>query len=71
MTGKKEIKLILIDRDLTIAELARRVHRSRTWTSQVLYGHETSVATRKAIARTLGMKVSELWPKNNKHKEAA
>jgi len=66
--NRDEIKILLIRRGFLVAELARTIGHSRTWTSQVLYGHAKSDSTRRAIARTLGVKVSELWPSD---KEAA
>lgn len=68
--SRKEIKRILLDRDMTIADLARRINRCRPYTSQVLYGHETSVLTRKAIAQVLDMKISDIWPDRNGKKAA-
>jgi cyanate lyase len=57
----KDIKKLLIDKDLTIAGLARKIGRSRVWTSYVINGHMQSPATRKAIAKELGTKVEDLW----------
>lgn len=66
----KMIKDLLWDKDLDVAKLARRINRSRTWTSLVLYGIKKSDFTRQAIANTLGVSVEELWPENG-HKKAA
>ncbi len=63
---RKEIKRLLLDRDITVASLARRIHRCRSHTSQVLYGHETSRPTRRAIAQVLDVKVREIWPDNRR-----
>lgn len=65
-TVEKKAKMLLWEHDLDVAKLARRIGKSRTWTSQVLYGHEKSEGTRKAIARILG---EYIWP--NHHKRAA
>lgn len=62
----KKIKNLFWDKDLDVSKLARIIGRSRTWTSQVLYGHVKSEATRRAIASALGVRVEELWPENNK-----
>jgi lambda repressor-like predicted transcriptional regulator len=64
------IKNLLWLKELDVAKLARCIGRSRTWTSQVLYGHQKSQATRSAIANALGLTVEELWPNNNKRKAA-
>jgi len=66
-TLERRAKLILWDKGLDVSKLARLVHRSRTWTSQILYGHERSEQTRKAIAEVLG---EYIW-NNNKHRKAA
>lgn len=60
----KQIKKMLIDQSLSIAELARRIGKSRTWTSLVINGNMKSPATRMLIARGLGVKVQELWPED-------
>jgi len=62
----KTIRHILVDQDLSIAELARRIDKSRTWTSLVINGHMKSPGTRKAIAHELGKRVDELWENNGK-----
>jgi len=49
-----KVKNLLWLRGLDVAKLARLIKKSRPWTSQVLYGHAKSEATRKAIARALG-----------------
>lgn len=70
MTAKnkatKRIRILIWEKDLNVAALARRIGKSRTWTSQVLYGRMRSEATRRAIADTLGVSVVELWPENNR-----
>jgi lambda repressor-like predicted transcriptional regulator len=66
MTDRQRIRIILATADLTVAELARRIGRSRTWTTLVLYGHRPSPPARRAIARALGMRIAELWPTSKK-----
>ena len=65
-TLKKKAKDLLWEHDLDVAKLARRINKSRTWTSQVLYGNVPSEDTRMAIVKILG---EYIWP--NKHKKAA
>ncbi len=67
----KEIKKLLIDQEITIVELARRIGKSRTWTSLVINGNMRSPATRSLIARALGKRVQDLWPEDNGNKRAA
>ncbi len=62
----KTIKHILVDQELSIAELARRIKKSRTWTSLVINGHMKSPETRKAIAQALKAHVEDLWENNGK-----
>lgn len=57
----KEIKKTLIDKDLSVTEVARKIHRSRTWVSLVINGHEKSEDARKAISRVLGVPYKDLW----------
>lgn len=59
-------KILLWDKGLDVAKLARLINRSRTWTSQVLYSHEKSESTRKAIAAVLG---EYIW--DSRHSERA
>jgi transcriptional regulator with XRE-family HTH domain len=70
-TKRIEIRNLLMVHDLDVAKLARCIGRSRTWTSQVLYGNAESEATREAIAKALNLEVSDLWPNNNNHRKAA
>lgn len=62
-TIELKAKILLWEHELDVAKLARRIGKSRTWTSQVLYGHEKSEGTRKAIARILG---EYIWATNQK-----
>ena len=64
---ERKARILLWDKGLDVSKLARLIRRSRTWTSQVLYGHERSESTRKAIAGVLG---EYLW-NNNNHRKAA
>ena len=57
----KDIKKLLIDKDMTVSDLARRIKKSRVWTSYVINGHMKSPETRKAIAHALGVEVHDLW----------
>ncbi|UCD85506.1 MAG: helix-turn-helix transcriptional regulator [Deltaproteobacteria bacterium] len=58
----KEIKKLLIDKDITQTELARRVGVSPAGLNQVINGKRKTRHIREAIARELGMEVSELFP---------
>jgi transcriptional regulator with XRE-family HTH domain len=62
----KKIKKLMIDREKTIADVAREIGKSRTWTSLVINGNMKTSATRKAIAEALGVDVVTLWPEERK-----
>ncbi len=62
----KTVKKLLIDKDMTVADLARCIGKSRVWTSYVVNGHIDSPAVRKAIANTLGASVADLWDNGTK-----
>ncbi|MDR5695958.1 MAG: helix-turn-helix transcriptional regulator [Armatimonadota bacterium] len=60
----EEIKARLILKGITQAEIARRLKVSRGAISQVISGRERNQRIRKAIARALGLKVSDIWPED-------
>jgi len=59
--NNKKIKILLINNDLDVAKLARKIKKNRSWVSQVLYGHIKGEPTRRAIAEALGVPYEELW----------
>jgi lambda repressor-like predicted transcriptional regulator len=62
MTGRaKKIKKLLIDKGMTMAELAYESGYSRVHTSYVVNGHFKSKKAREAIARVLDVKPHEIW----------
>ncbi len=58
----KTIKKALIEREMTITELAVRIERSRVYTSNVINGRFTSPSheTLRRIAHVIGMDVNDL-----------
>lgn len=66
----KTIKKLLIDKDMTVADLARRIGKSRVWTSYVVNGHMKSPAVREAIAAVLDAQVEDLWGNNGDRRAA-
>ncbi len=64
----KDRKKLLIDKDMTITKLAKKINRSWVWVWQVLNDHERPRPTQEAIARELGVPVEKLFPS---HKKAA
>jgi transcriptional regulator with XRE-family HTH domain len=59
--SRKEIKKLLIDKDITQTELARRVGISLTGVNQVISGKRKTKHIQEAIARELGLKVGKLF----------
>jgi len=68
-----QIKHLLIDRNLTISEIARNAGVSRTLVSLILKGERKGYRHRAKIARALGLTVNELFNGNarTKGKKAA
>lgn len=60
--GTKEIKKLLIDKDVTQAELARRLKISLAGINQVISGKRKTKHIQEGIARELGVKVGKLFP---------
>ena len=63
----KRVKIALIEKDLTLYDLAARIGRSRVLVSLILSGKHKGYAHRRTIARALGVSVKDLVEK----KEAA
>ncbi len=57
----KEIKKILIDRGLTIADLARKSGYTREHLSAVIHGRLQSPKAQRAIAAALGIEFEGFW----------
>jgi DNA-binding Xre family transcriptional regulator len=60
-TNKKKIQELMIDKDITGAELAHLVGCTRQNVHLVIKGRQISPHIRKAIADALGVQVSDLW----------
>jgi lambda repressor-like predicted transcriptional regulator len=61
-----KIKIRLLEKGITGAEIARRVGVTRVAIYLTISGEVKSQRLRKAIADALGVPVSELWPNNNR-----
>jgi transcriptional regulator with XRE-family HTH domain len=59
--SKKKIKKLLIDRDITQTELARRLGIPLTGVNQVISGKRKTKHIQEGIARLLGIKASRLF----------
>lgn len=61
----------MIDKDISGVDLARRAQCTRQNVYQIIAGKYESPRVRKIIAKTLGAKVSDLWPATRPKKRAA
>jgi lambda repressor-like predicted transcriptional regulator len=57
----KTIKKLLIDRELTIAALARKSGYTRSHLSAVIHGRVDSPKAQRAIAAALGVELEGFW----------
>lgn len=67
----KDRKKLLIDKDLTMTELAKRINRDRSWVVQTMHGHVMPRPTQEAIAKELGLTVEIIFPHDKVPKRAA
>ncbi|GJQ47599.1 MAG: XRE family transcriptional regulator [Candidatus Jettenia sp.] len=68
ITTKQKIKIEFIKKDVSGAEIGRRMGVSRVAVYQVISGKTKSKRLRKAIADAIGMEVSDLWPNNKERR---
>ena len=65
-----EIKALMVLKGVKQADICRKLHVRPASVSQIVSGKKVSARIRAAIAKALGVTVSDLWPENN-HKKAA
>jgi|GEM_PF-3525401 len=65
INAPKRIRIEMIKKDITGAEIARNAGVHRTAIYKVIDGSSKSGSLRKAIADALGMGVEELWEKDS------
>jgi predicted transcriptional regulator len=58
----KEIKKLLIDKDIRQADIARKAQVTRVAICRVISGDLGSARLKRIIANMLGKTVRELWP---------
>jgi DNA-binding XRE family transcriptional regulator len=63
---KKKIKILLIQKDIKQADIARKLGVSSVAVCNVIKGACESRRIKWAIARELGKRVEDLWPDNGK-----
>jgi len=66
-----QIKHRLLDRNLTIAEIARRAGVSRTLVSLILKGERKGYRHRAKIAKAIGVSIQQLFNGGEKRRRAA
>jgi len=57
-----DLRVLLLHRRITIAEIARELSVHRTFVSQVVNGHRATPYVQQAIARRLNMPIDMLFP---------
>ena len=67
----KKIKKLMIDREVSGAQIARLVGCNRQNIYHVIEGRSKPSRIRRAIAEVLGVNVSDLWPDERPDKRAA
>ncbi|HEY3309879.1 MAG TPA: helix-turn-helix transcriptional regulator [Desulfuromonadaceae bacterium] len=62
MNTAKKIKMLLIEKEIPGAEIARSIGVDRTAVYHVISGKSKSPRIRKAIAATFNLPIEDLWP---------
>ena len=65
---KKKIRMILLEKEISAAEIARQAGVSRSAITYTMMGKIKSKKLRTAIARAIGVEIEDLWPNGNGHK---
>ena len=58
----KEIKILLLRRDVKQADIARKLKVSKTAVHNVIKGISESARIKRAIAQALNVNIRDLWP---------
>ena len=56
------IKILLLQKGVSQAEIARQVRVTQATVSRVIAGKRRTPAVRKAVACVCGVRVEDLWP---------
>ena len=59
---KNNVKALLVRAGLKQCDIARKLRLKPSTISEVVAGKKMSARVRRAIARALGVRVSDLWP---------
>jgi DNA-binding XRE family transcriptional regulator len=60
--SNKEIKILLMRKDVKQADIARQLKVSKTAVHNVIKGISESKRIKKAIAESMGISINDLWP---------
>jgi lambda repressor-like predicted transcriptional regulator len=71
MLSMIDIKIRLLKKGISQAEIARQQRVVRSYIGHVMAGRRKNQRIRRAIADAIGMKVSDIWPNCNNNKRAA
>lgn len=58
----REIKAMLVLKDVKIVEIAARLGVSQAAVTRVIKGQSVSARIRLAVANVIGKKVNDIWP---------
>lgn len=70
MKTPTKIKIEMLKKGVTGAQIARSLRCDRTNIYHVIEGRSRSLRVREAIARALGLRVTDLWPRQERKKSA-
>lgn len=62
MNTAKKIKILMIEKNISGAGIARMAHVDRTAIYHVMTGRSKSPTLRQLIAKEVGVSVEDLWP---------
>jgi len=62
----KNLKKYMIDRDINLTMLAKKLGMSKEWICNVINGHFEARETRIKIAKILKVSYEEIWEDNKK-----
>jgi len=66
----KKIRKLMIDEEVTAAEIARKARCTRQNVTYVIDGVVKDSPVKKILARRLGKSVAELWPDANEKRKS-
>ena len=71
MLNTIDIKIRLLKKGISQADIARQQGVVRSYVTHVMAGRRKNARIRQAIADAIGMKVHDIWSNGNNNKRAA